>query len=488
MEYYHLQLRDTTPVNKTCKHEIKLCKGLDWFHSIHPSLLPGDLASPIVKSTQEPLKRKYNSCWSEMSDLRRGKKSQTEKDIVGATSIALITSASEDENQAIKKIENIAEKSSLIQAEMKQPEGQNCPESFGSVFQKVSRNLRDQRLGELAVKHQQCQKVPRDGCGDRVMSRKNRGKNVNSVLGTISTTHISNTLSPCGNFPSNSSAENISAGLQKELLSDNKTRKNIQAKLSGFIFKPQKMSSSVHNPNFTAQLQTESYQETDKEKNKRLNQCHSEDGIMRKQTSSISDMGDSRSEVIACFTSEELYKDFFYSDQYKLANKTVDRPMGKDDTENMSQQQRISFPHNTEPTTTGQMKLEKKYLTEVEKNQHQRDDVECLRGDLKDKTKKFLKQGMESSSEVLNYKERQVNIPHSANHNKDVQTVIDFPAHFQNAVGVNKRECFDLGPPPCSVVRSRGTFSGLSLFDSVELGNDVLNTDWDQEFSKTDKI
>lgn len=556
MENYH-QLRDTTPVNKTYKHEIKLSKGdgLEWFHSIHPSLLPGDLASPIVTSTQEPLKRKSNSSWSEMSDVRRKKKCQTEKDILGTTSTVLITSASEDENQAIQKIENIAEKSSLIQAEMKQPEGQkdqNCPESFGSVFQKVSKNLRDQRL---VLKHQHCEKVPRDRCGDRVMSRKTIGKNVNAALGTISETHTSNTLSPCRNFPSNSFAENISAGLQKKLLSDDETRNKMQAKLSGFIFQPRKMRSSVQNPNVTGQFQTEcnphihtnveskiskkklfshddsASPETDKEKNKRLNQYRSlcDNGSMRKQTTSVSDMGDSRSEVMACFTSKELYKDFYF-DQNKLTdNKIIGRLKRKDDTENMSQQQRIrvtsgdatsipsskpdtsisnlepfktdhtkftvatstlnklkifSFLHNTEPTTTGQMKLEKKCLTEVEKSQHQRDDDhECLRGDLKDKTKKSLKQGTESSSkEMLNYNERQVN------HNKNIKTVIDFPADFQNAVSVNKRKCFDLGPPPCSVVGSRGTFSGLSLFDSVELGNDVFNTDWDQEFSKTDKI
>lgn len=561
MENYHHQLRDTTPVNKTYKREIKLCKGdgLEWFHSIHPSLLPGDLASPILTSTQEPLKRKSNSSWSEMSDVRKKKKCQTEKAILGATSIALITSASEDENQAIQKIENIAEKRSLIQAEMKQSEGQkdqNCPESFGSVFQKVSKNLRDQRLGELVLKHQQCEKVPREEFGDRVMSTKTIGKNVNAALDTISETHTSNKLSPCRNF-----AENISAGIQKKLLSDDETRNKIQAKLSGFIFQPQKMSSSVQNPNVTAQFHTECYPhihtdveskiskkklfshddsanpETDKEKNKRLNQSYSvcEDGSMRKQTTSVGDMGDSRSDVIACFTSKELYKDVFYFDQSKLAdNKTIGK-LKRKDTENMSQQQRIrvnsddatcipsskphssisnlqpfktdhtkftvststqnklkrfSFLHNTEPTTTGQMKVEKNFFTGVEKSQHQRDDDhECLRGDLKDKTKKILKQGTElSSKEMLNYNERQVYLTHSANHNKNAKTVNDFPADFQNAGSVNKKKCFVLGPPPCSVVSSSGTFSGLSLFDSVELGNDVLNTDWDQEFSKTDKI
>lgn len=429
--------------------------GLERFQSIHPSLLPGDLASPIVTSTQEPLKRKSNSSWSEMSAVKRKKKCQTEKDILGATSIALITSASEDENQAIKEIEYTAEKRSLIQAEMKQPEGQkdqNCPESFGFVFQKVPKNLRDQRL------------------------QKN--------------------------------------GLQKKLLSDNETRNKMQAKLSG---QPWKMSKAVQNPNVTAQFQTECYPhihtdveskiskkkqfshddsaspKTDKERNRRPNQYHSvcDDGSLIKQTF-LGDMEDSRSKVIACFTSKELYKD-----QYKLTdNKTIGRLKRKDDTENMSQRQRSrvnsgdatcipsSKTHNSisnlEPFKTDHTKFT---VTTSTLNKLKRfsflhnteNTTGPPRGDLKGKTKKSITQGTESSSkEMLNYNERQVN-PTPSNHNK-------------NAVSVNKRKCFDLGPLPCSVVGSRGTFSGLSLFDSVELGNDVLNTDWDQESAKTDKI
>uniref|UniRef100_A0A4W6DQL8 DNA helicase MCM9 n=1 Tax=Lates calcarifer TaxID=8187 RepID=A0A4W6DQL8_LATCA len=50
----------------------------------------------------------------------------------------------------------------------------------------------------------------------------------------------------------------------------------------------------------------------------------------------------------------------------------------------------------------------------------------------------------------------------------------------------SKRKSFELGSPSSRIHVSKGPFSGL--FGSVELSNDVLDTDWDQEFSKKAKV
>ncbi|AWP19526.1 putative DNA helicase MCM9 [Scophthalmus maximus] len=49
------------------------------------------------------------------------------------------------------------------------------------------------------------------------------------------------------------------------------------------------------------------------------------------------------------------------------------------------------------------------------------------------------------------------------------------PGDSVSTVNLKKRKCFELGRG------SKGPFSGLPLFGSVEFSNDVLDTDWDQE-------
>lgn len=564
------------------------------------------MASPIITSTQEPLKRKSYSNWSEMSTVTKHPNCQTEKDIQSNTGSTLtydsvsnsygtITSASEDENQAIEKIENMEEKSSITQEEMKQSEIQKDKnQALRCVFLKVSKNLRDRRLRELELKHQQCDKEQGGGHGDRVVSGESARKNVNAALDTTSETHTSSTGSTCKNFLSHNLAQdnlsfgkesqfvkvdkrgqtgtkNISAVLQQKLSSEAETRKELHAKLSGFIFKPRKMRSSVHNHdlNVNAQFQTECYSgihtdmesrisrkkpvsqddsaspQTDTEKKNEIQnhyQSVSGGGSKRKQASCVSEVGDSMSEVNTCFTSKELQNDVFSFGKNKLAEgKTEGRIKRRDDTENLSQQQKIrvntgdetkvngftcipplnpstyisnpgpsktghtkstvasstlskltrfSFTCTNEPITTAQSKVENNLPAGVEKSKLKRDNAECLRGNSKDKeTKNCLEQGTESPTKKMSkYKEKQVKPTHSANHSKSVKTVNDDPVDFQNTVNMNKRKCFELCPPPSSVVGSRGPFSGLSMFGSVELDNDVLHTDWDQEVSKKVKI
>ncbi|KAM9356307.1 DNA helicase MCM9 [Pholidichthys leucotaenia] len=56
-----------------------------------------------------------------------------------------------------------------------------------------------------------------------------------------------------------------------------------------------------------------------------------------------------------------------------------------------------------------------------------------------------------------------------------------------HSTGSLKRKCLELGPPP-SNHPSPGLFSGLSLFSSPDLSNDVFDTDWDQEVRKKAKV
>lgn len=531
-----------------------------------------------------------------MSEVTKQPNCQTEKDIQSNTGSTFnyevvskpIASASGYENQAIEKKENMEEKSSITEEEMGQSEkrkDKNHPESLECVFQKVSKNMRDRRLRELELKHQQCDKEQTGGHGDGAR------KNVN----TSEMTQISTTLSPCRNAVSNNLAQDslssgkdsrsvkedkrcqtgtktISTLLQEKLAAESETRKELHAKLSGFIFKPRQMRSSVrnHDRNVSAQFQTEYYPgihtdngsrskkkpvshddstspQTDaKNERQKQHQTVSEDESRKKQASGVSEVGDSRSEASTCFTSKvKLGKDVFSFGEHSLAQgKTVSRIKRTEDTENLSQQQRtrvntcdetavnsftcippvkpstfirnpqpsktghtkstvasstlsklsrFSFICTKEPTTTAQSKVERNPAG-VEESPLKTDDAVCLRGNTKDKkTASFSKhnpgQGTESATKHFSeYKEKQVEPTYSANQRKTVKTVNDDRVDYENTVSVNKRKCFELGPPPSSAVGSRGPFSGLSLFGSVELSDDVLDTDWDQEVLKKAKI
>lgn len=404
---YQHQLRDTNSINKTHGHDITSnCKGesgLDWFHSITPSLVDG-MALPILTSTQENLNRKPNSSWAELSTVPKQPNCQTEKDILinaGSTlnhdvvsnPSGTITSASE-ENGKSKKNENMEEKSLIIQEEIKQSERQKDkthPESLGYVFQKVSKNLRDRRLRELELNHQQCDKEG-GGHGERVVSGHSASKNVTDVLDTTSESHTSSTLSSGKNGPTNlvsgkesrfemedkrdqSGTKNTcSAVLREKMTAEAETGQEFHAKLSGFIFKPRKMRPLVHNHDLNASsggitvFQTEcnpgsrdlhTYKEsriskqkpvshedssedplTDTKKKKikkRQNQYQnlSDDGGRRKRVSSVREVGENRSEACIGFTSKQQDKDIFSSD--KLAQgKTVDRIKGSDERTRVS--------------------------------------------------------------------------------------------------------------------------------------------------------
>ncbi|KAM9339625.1 DNA helicase MCM9 [Symphorus nematophorus] len=526
---YQHQPRDTNSINKTPRHDVSSnCKGdgLDWFRSIIPTL------EPDVK-----------------------------------------------DNRKHEKNENIRVKSSGPQEERQKD--QKDEDSSGFVFQRVSKKLRDTRLRELELNHQQCDKVGGGGRGERVVSGDSARKNVTGVLES----HTSSTLSSGKNCPSNNPAQdnlssvkedrkdqtgtkNISTALREKTAGEAETHEELHSKFSGFVFKPRKMRALVHNHELTvsSECNRDNHNDTEsrisqqtpgrqddsagpladterKKRQKGQSQSNSlyGDGSRRKHVSCVSKVGEGFG-----FTSEELDKDVFSFREDELAqvgrikrrnntekksrlttgDETVDNftsirplkpstsisdpaPSKREHTTStvsssaLAKLSRFSFTCAAGPTRTAQSKVETNPSTGVEKGP---DGAERPRGNSKDETtlnstersplgKKIRTaiisgkvneselapgqkdgQGSESPTETMSkVREKQIEPAHS---------VTDAPPDCQNTVSGKKRKCFELGP----VSGSKGAFSGLSLFGSAELSNDVLDTDWDQEVSKKAKI
>lgn len=407
------QLRDTNSINKTQNHEITSnCRGdvtkesgLDWFHSITPSLVDG-MALPILTSTQENWNQKSNSSWIETSTVINQPNCQTGRDIqINADSTLIhddvsnpfgaVTSASK-ENRRSKKHENMKENSFIIQEEEKQferLEDKKHPEPPGYVLQKVSKNLRDRRLRVLELKHQQCEKEG-VGDGERAVSRDSA-----HVLETTLETPTSSTLSSAKDGPTNNTVKHnlksqfekkdkrnqsgtkvISALLREKMTAEAKTGQDVHAKFSDFVFKPKKMQHLMHNdePKFqikhnSASSDPHTYTEsrirkhklgshedlsenllTDTKKKKikkRQNQSQnpSDDADSRKQVSCVSEVGENRTEASICFTSKQQHKEGFSFDKLGQT-KTVHRIKGNDEAEKLCQQQntRVNTGDETE--------------------------------------------------------------------------------------------------------------------------------------------
>lgn len=606
---YQLQLRDTDTINEThchdvssdCKGDVMVVSGLDWFHSITPSVSPDNMTSPIITSTQVNLRRKPNLSWSKTPTAIKQQNCQTEKDTQSKSDSALnhngtVTSASEEENRKCERNENITERISVTQEQqqLERKKDEQHPKSLRFVFQKVSKNLRERRLGELELNNQQCDKDGGGGHGERVVSTDGASKNVTDVLNTISDSRSSSTLSSGKKYPSNNliqdnqffdkesgfkrdkdltGSKNICTVLREKMAAEAEIGQDMHAKLSNFKFKPRKMRPSLHSCDFnassdvSAELQAECnlssrdlhiHTESSISKQKRLSHdelasplTHTEKserkkkqneyqnvfegGCKRQQVSCVSEVGESGSE-----------------DSTSAQAKTVGRIKGNNDTENLCQQQRarvdagdktivdgftgspalnssiyisdpapfhsghtkstvasstlaklsrFSFTCTTEPTTTAQRKADKNLPSVVEKDLFKRHSAE------KSKVKKTLSSpkhsplgkkiktivSMGKVKDVLSptatmlppgheceqgteYKAQQTEPTYAA------KKINDGPVDYESTVNLKKRKSFELGSPSSRIHVSKGPFSGL--FGSVELSNDVLDTDWDQEFSK----
>lgn len=473
----------------------------------------------------------------------------TDSTLTSAVSYAFgtTTSGSEDLNQVFEKSENMEENNPILQEAMKNSErhkDKNYPKSLEYVFQNVPKNLRDKRLGELEPKHQQCDKVQRSRHGDSVR------ENVNAALDMTSEDNV--TSGKEGEFlkeDKKDQTDTISAGLQERVVTNADARKELCTKLSNFIFKPRKMKSSVHNLDFnvTAQFQSECSQgihndikirksekkplskddsknpQSAMERNKRLSQYQTVSG----GGSIALEEGDSRFEASTCFTTKNVDKDAFLSQMDTMAQENPTIPPF----------QPITYNSNLEPSTTDRTKstVVSSTLSKLSKfsfisttmaqmkfneNPLKQDNVKCLRVTSKDKKtmnspeysplgKKILsakvkgvlpppvteltsaqkhEQGTELPTKKMSKGKGQVDTVHSPSNNTSIKTVNDDPVDYQNAGSPKKRKSCEHGVVSNRVVSFRSPLSGLSLFGSTELGNDVLDTDWDQEVSKKAKI
>ncbi|XP_071381737.1 DNA helicase MCM9 isoform X1 [Centroberyx affinis] len=64
----------------------------------------------------------------------------------------------------------------------------------------------------------------------------------------------------------------------------------------------------------------------------------------------------------------------------------------------------------------------------------------------------------------------------------------DGTSDYETTVNLKKRKCFELGPPPSGGGHGSNGPSGLSLFSSEDLSDDVLNIEWDEQVGKKAKV
>ncbi|XP_071334462.1 DNA helicase MCM9 isoform X2 [Trachinotus anak] len=507
------QLRDAHTINKTHRHDISSdCKGdvtvesgLDWFHSITPSVSPDHMASPLITSTQENQSRKAIKPPNGQTDIQRNTESTSDQGrTVGIAAEGLTQSDRRTEQQ--------------------------------HVLQKVSKSLRDRRLRDLELNHQQCHTGGGGGPGERVESANIAGKNVTdshsgSRLSSGNNSLIQDNQASGRDVSDQTGTKTTCSVLRERMAAEAPTAKDLHAKLSDFIFKPRKM-----RPSLSSELQTERSPEesasadTEKKRNQNLLQGASR----RKHVNYVGEAGESGGEGGPCFTSVELDEDGFSFGKDKVA-RGRGRIKRTDDAQDLGHQQRprlntadktpplksscdISEPaplqsvptkssvasstlaklsrfsfKTTNPDPGAEPGSSKGNAADVRKTPHS-PEHSPLGGDMKPFVTMVRVKDVSPSPVTglppeqepdrgLDLQTKTKTAPVHAAHS----LMDDGPADCHSSVYLKKRKCFELGPPP-TVSGSKGPFSGLSLFGSVDLGNDVLDTDWDQEVSKKVRV
>ncbi|TKS74045.1 DNA helicase MCM9 [Collichthys lucidus] len=350
-------------------------------------------------------------------------------------------------------------------------DGLNWFHSITTSTQKVSKNLRDRRLRELI--HQQCEKENGGLHGERVVSRDSVSKHVTDILETTSESHTASTASPVKGKEKKDERDQTEA----------EKKKNIVAVLR------EKVAAEAET-----RLDKDDFSfETDK-------------SAQGKPVNGIKDRGQTENQQeqrIRVNTGDETkvppLKPGTYISDPALAKSSHTKSTVAPST--LAILSRFSFTSTTEPKTTAQSKVGKDPPSGVEKSSTKRYCAEYSSGNspLRKKTKTIVvmdevkdmlpssatefipgqrhKQWRETPTKIM-CRENQM----EPNHSKSFKTVNDGPVDYQNTVSLKKRKCFELGQS--SVGGSKGPFPGLNLFGSVELSNDVLDTDWDEEVSK----
>nr|XP_043905375.1 DNA helicase MCM9 [Solea senegalensis] len=497
--------------------------GLDWFRSITPSVSPDVLASPVITSTQNIKKTTNSSCLETPATIKQ-------PNCQSNTSRALkcrgaVTAASEEEMRKSQKNEGVKEKSSFFQDEGQKDDQRS--ESSGFVLQKVSKNLRDRRLRQLEQNKQQCNKDKGGGHTDRAVSTGGA-----DTKNTPPHSHRSSTLSPGQNIPSNirvqdnqssgkrrlekedernqTKTTNMCAVLKEKMEAECDTGKDLRAKLLNFTFKPRNSMPLLPSHKFnagadvSAHFLTESnlgsrdlHVSTESSENKptshdvlaspsaNTQENQSDERCRKKHLSCVSEVGESGSSAV----------------------KNGSQIKGNSNTENMTQQQRISDSTeivdgftDTPPSnlsthincpTPFQPGVKKSTINSSTLTKLARFSFTCTakataqtREDNRAESFRPNQPKVNETQDIAEHSptKKKLKTAFTSNKVKSVfvqssKSSVQQPQGCESTVNLKKRKCFEL-------VSSSGrdcAFSGLSLFSSAELSNDVLDTDWDQE-------
>lgn len=461
----------------------------NWFHT-SLSLSPNDRTSPIT-TPQENTKTissgtdvckvtRQSSCRSEKLTSRR---------TVAPVVFGNITSVSEQNIQG-KKNESVTEEISKSQEEILKYERKKHeahPEPLGYHFQKVSRstmdskNMRDKGIGQLDLKHQRFHKEVGKGHRERLVFGDESENVLETNLSTDKDSYVKEDKLHL------TESRKSSAVPREKMAVEAETHIDLRGKLSRFMFKPSKMRTSVDNHNNNASPEKQMTVSVNTKKPISHNDAHL---CQRTRVST----GDDRD----VFTSTPLSK----SSACITNQTTLQSEQMKTSITSSSSEIKLSGFSSiwTSEPTTAQTKMEKSTL--------KKGDADCLRANSKvhkilnianhigkkcqtippatDYTPaKKCELGMKSTSTTMSEcKVKQTKFSHTENNT--VKMVTRDSVNCQRTASL-KRKCFT-SPQDSNGSGSKGLFSGLSLFESAELNNDVLDTDWDQEVLKKAKV
>nr|XP_057939162.1 DNA helicase MCM9 [Doryrhamphus excisus] len=454
--------RSQVDMAKDRKAATELETGLDWFHSITPSLS----AHPMFSSTQMDSDPKLNS-----SLLSHVSSSANQ-------SLLLNTSAFEEQGP-------IGEKSHKAR-ECREESDRKHSKPSGSVIQKVGKNLRDRRVKELQCQHQQDgeSSPSRGGTSDTFLNERKPED------GTC--VPLQEDARGCHTAP-----KKLSTVLGEKMAASLRTEPDICAKFSGFTFKPRKMRAFIHNDGLSmhAEVQQEGQPEAGRQRQKKDASgadVRIHDDKERSQTQQKQDGGQASSvshEAALCLLDQET------QDEGNGGIKPAeDTGLVCPDADGTKDSVRAPARKPVNPSTLAKLSrfsftAAGKTPSDLERNPQtsppKRDYVQSSRTTQGQCNPLRKRMSTTVVSPVLDHGLRMTDRP-TPNCSRDPSE----PLHDAVPGGemvkeppMKKRKCFQLGSPSglCSSTDD-------SLFGSVEYSDDVLDTDWDKEIAKTPKV
>ncbi|XP_024865475.1 DNA helicase MCM9 isoform X2 [Kryptolebias marmoratus] len=472
----HQHLTSSTDSKTICNSSdaVTVQSGSDTLNPISPP------PSPIITSTQENLHRKSDCGWPNRSVCH------TEEESDSFMHVSVISALEQERNCNNNKHvkEKIPQSQEKTQHSEIQEEESNS-EPSGSEFQKSSKNLREKRVQQPVLDHQQ---------SDGGLGRWHRGKTVCQqaarTTDILSDYHPDRTMSDSDKLSEKegrgdlTGTKNKPAVRPKKMAAEAESEMDLHAKFSAFLFKPKKMrlsdqsisASSEHSARKNNQAQdvpgvcvgdvggngtSERLQVFPFNKDKALLKSP----ISEKKTCT----GEQRSNTITGQTlSSSINSDMSTCGPGPFKPDRV-RPVVSAST--IAKLSRFSFSSTTEPAAS---------VTASQTN------LDCFRANsaVQEAPSSPKRQTRTSLLPTGNMDEGLLRLTPAAEHQQQGTKSSEFPVG--NTVNLRKRKCFHLSPPNSH--DSKPLLSGQSLFGSTDLFHDVLDTDWDQEVLKTAKV